>query len=179
MNWEAIGAIAEVLGACAVFLTLVYLAVQIRQNTTALQSAASQSIHENFAEWYSRTQSDPELLDLSIRGMEDYACLTQTERAQFIGLFMSFCIHMQNAFYKWREGSLSPELWRGWEFVSLNIFATPGGKQFWNERRYLFADAFQEYVKDDIMTREPHPDAKGWGAIDIPGSQKATPRPPA
>ena len=33
MNWEAIGAIGEVLGAAAVVVTLGYLAVQIRQNT--------------------------------------------------------------------------------------------------------------------------------------------------
>ena len=34
MNWDAIGAIGEIIGALAVFLTLVYLATQIRQNTT-------------------------------------------------------------------------------------------------------------------------------------------------
>ena len=31
MNWEAIGAIGEVLGALAVVITLIYLAVQVRQ----------------------------------------------------------------------------------------------------------------------------------------------------
>lgn len=30
MNWEAIGAVGEGLGAAAVFVTLVYLALQIR-----------------------------------------------------------------------------------------------------------------------------------------------------
>ena len=34
MDWEAIGAIGEVLGAAGVLATLVYLATQIRQNTT-------------------------------------------------------------------------------------------------------------------------------------------------
>ncbi len=38
MNWEAIGAIGEIIGAMAVFLTLVYLALQIRQNTKAVQA---------------------------------------------------------------------------------------------------------------------------------------------
>jgi hypothetical protein len=33
MNWEAIGAIGEVLGALVVVITIGYLAVQIRQNT--------------------------------------------------------------------------------------------------------------------------------------------------
>ena len=37
MNWDALGAIAELLGAIAVFLTLAYLAVQISQNSKALE----------------------------------------------------------------------------------------------------------------------------------------------
>ena len=169
MNWQAIGAVGEVLGAGAVFLTLIYLAVQIRQNTGALRSSASQAVHENFALWYAQTQSDPVLLDISIRGMADYASISETERAQFIALFMNFSIHTQNAFYKWQEGSLSSELWRGWEYVSMNIFSTSGGKEFWNERSYLFGDAFQKYVSEDLMTRTPHPRAKAWGAFEIAG----------
>ncbi len=35
MNWEAIGAIGEILGAIAVVATLAYLAVQVRQNSRA------------------------------------------------------------------------------------------------------------------------------------------------
>ena len=36
MNWDALGAVAELLGAIAVFLTLAYLTVQVRQNSRAL-----------------------------------------------------------------------------------------------------------------------------------------------
>ena len=167
MNWDAIGAIGEVLGAVAVLLTLIYLALQIRQNTLAIQSAAAQDVHENFAEWYASTQSDPVLIDLSAKGMKDYSSLSDIERGQFIALFMSFCIHFQNAFYKWQEGSLSPELWRGWEYVSMNMLSTPGGKEFWNDRDYLFADAFQLYIREEIMARAPHPKIKPWGASYI------------
>ena len=43
MNWEAIGAVGEVLGAVGVIATLGYLAVQIRQNTRTVKSSAYQS----------------------------------------------------------------------------------------------------------------------------------------
>ena len=39
MNWESIGAIGEVLGAIGVIATLLYLSVQIRQNTRAMHGA--------------------------------------------------------------------------------------------------------------------------------------------
>ena len=38
MNWDAIGAIGEVTGALAVFVTLVYLAVQLRQNARLMRA---------------------------------------------------------------------------------------------------------------------------------------------
>ena len=44
MNWDAIGAVGEVLGALAVVLTLAYLAIQIRQNTAIAKMAAMQNI---------------------------------------------------------------------------------------------------------------------------------------
>ena len=44
MNWEAIGAIAETLGAIGVIASLVYLAGQIRQNTRSIRGATYQDL---------------------------------------------------------------------------------------------------------------------------------------
>ena len=41
MNWEAIGAIAESVGAIGVIVTLVYLASQLRSNTKAIEAQMS------------------------------------------------------------------------------------------------------------------------------------------
>lgn len=38
MNWDAAGAIGEIVGALAVVITLVYLAIQVRQNTRHVQA---------------------------------------------------------------------------------------------------------------------------------------------
>lgn len=159
--------IAEIIGAVAIIASLVFVGMQVRQNTSAIQSSAAQSVHENFTAFYLAAQNEPTLLAVSTKGMRDYSSLTTTEKAQFIAMFMTFCSHTQNAFYKWREGSLAPELWKSWEFVSMNFFSTQGGAAFWEERGYMFGDAFQLYVKDDLMKRKPHPKAKPWGAFRI------------
>ena len=44
LNWEAIGAVGELLGATAVFATLVYLATQIRQNTKMMKATIRQEL---------------------------------------------------------------------------------------------------------------------------------------
>ncbi len=48
MSWEAIGAIAELVGALAVVLTLIYLAIQIRQNTRSMDESRKVEIARNY-----------------------------------------------------------------------------------------------------------------------------------
>jgi hypothetical protein len=48
MNWEAIGAMAELLGASAVFITLLYLATQIRQTNTIALSDSNERLLQRF-----------------------------------------------------------------------------------------------------------------------------------
>ena len=44
MNWEAISAIGEIVGATAVVITLGYLAVQIRQSTRVAQADMTKDV---------------------------------------------------------------------------------------------------------------------------------------
>ena len=46
MNWDAISAVSETMGAGAVVISLVYIAAQIRQNTQMMRSTAKQSLTE-------------------------------------------------------------------------------------------------------------------------------------
>lgn len=56
--------IAEIISAIAIIISLFYVSNQINQNTNAIKSASTQSVHENFASWYSSVQSDPSLLGI-------------------------------------------------------------------------------------------------------------------
>jgi len=48
LDWNAVGAVGEILGAVAVFLTLLYLAAQIRQSNTLARFEASREIMAQF-----------------------------------------------------------------------------------------------------------------------------------
>ena len=156
---DQIASFSALIGAIGVIISLVYVGRQLRQQ-------GAQTVHDNFSGWYTSVQGDPELLAISIKGMQDYVSLTQIEKAQFIAMFMAFTSHSQNAFYKLKDGSLSPDLWRCWEYVSMNFLATPGGKAFWDERGYMFSDRYRAHVKQ-VVVQKLHPAAKPWGAFDI------------
>ena len=50
MNWQAIGAVGEVLGGLLVGVTLIYLAIQIRSNTRVTKANASFLAIDSWAE---------------------------------------------------------------------------------------------------------------------------------
>lgn len=166
-NLQDLSNLAQVIGGLAVVVSLFYVASQIRQNTNAVRSAAAQNVHENFASWYHLLARDADISRIAVDGLRDYASLAEVDKARFIAIFMAFLSYSQNAFIKWREGSLAPALWSGWEQLMMNLVAAPGGCAFWQERSYLFGREFRDYVENDLMHRKPHPNAKPMGAFKI------------
>ena len=167
MTLNDLANIGQVIGAIAVVVSLIYVALQIRQNTNAVRSATAQTVHEHFAKWYHLVAADDELAKIVASGLRDYGSLSEHERVRFVATFMAFLSYTQNAFLKWREGLLASPLWLGWELVIMNLVCAPGGKAFWKDRAYMFGDEFRRYIDDDLIKREPHPDAKPMGVFSI------------
>ena len=159
--------LAQVIGALAVVISLVYVGFQVKRNTGAVRSATSQAVHNNYADWYVSMVGDAELNRIAIKGLKDYLSLDEIEKARFIETFMAFAAYSQNAFYQWRKKSLSPWLWVGWELLIMNLLVSPGGKEFWKERGYVFGNEYRDYVEKVIMTKKPHPEARPLGAFKI------------
>ena len=74
----------------------------------------------------------------------DLGCCVTAYRGRRVGSYL-----------KWREGSLSPALWSGWAFNIMDLVHAPGGRDFWDERGYMFADAFRGHVENDMVARSP------------------------
>ena len=83
MNWNAIGAIAEALGAIGVIATLLYLSVQIRQNRDLIATSVADSEFFAGIEVMKIMASDPEAARVWNTGFENRDALESSERTQF------------------------------------------------------------------------------------------------
>lgn len=83
MNWDALGAVAELLGAIGVLASLVYLGIQIHQNTRWLKQQAFQLSTNEVRRWASNFSGSHANSELFLRGQQDHHSLTPTERFQF------------------------------------------------------------------------------------------------
>ena len=83
MSIQDFGAIGELLAAIATLITLIYLALQIRQNSRNLQESTSASMNQGWASINTRLSSDPDFALIFIRGRENLDNLDAVEVEQF------------------------------------------------------------------------------------------------
>ena len=110
MNWDAVGAIAELAGALGVIASLAYLAVQIRQNSRVTGMNAGHSIANEIATFLERISLDPEFHSIWVRGLSPTEELDEIERDRFGRILTALYIRLFDAA---RHGELDPEIaWR-------------------------------------------------------------------
>ena len=133
LNWEAIGAIGEVVGGVAVIATLLYLAVQIRQNAQIVRNAASLSVNEGLAEINRRVSNDPEFAELWLRGLKDYRGLTDVERMRFASYaldIMNLAVYVDNVIKSTIQDESTNVHINYVKYVTRIIRENPGLRQF-------------------------------------------------
>ena len=145
MNWEAAGAIGEIIGAAAVVMSLVYLASQIRtQNRESRAAAVHQVMHE-YAEAISRLH-EPGMADIWVRAHEDFDSLSSPERLRFVIYMMVAMRTFEDAYFQWREGHLEDETWRSLLAPLRDLKSTEAFARFWELRRHQIRPEFADYL---------------------------------
>jgi hypothetical protein len=152
VNWEAIGAITEIVGAFAVVISLVYLALQIRtQNSQAKLSA----LHEMSKEHRETTVmfATENISDIFVRANNDYDSVSEAESVQLIVLVTSFFRAWENAFLENKDGSLDENVWVSLSKDYTEPMGAPSFRHIWTLRKQNYDPTFQKYV-DSIQERE-------------------------
>lgn len=149
MNWEAIGAIGELVGAVAVVTTLLYLAAQIRQNNSSQRVAAKLEMTRQFADFIDLLVLNPELAAIHDRGLAGEE-LTKEEFSSFSRMLAKATWYFSVMHFQYRVQSLEEGDWE--ESRSLIAFycSTPGYQKFWLSRERAHGPEFLQYVDNEI-----------------------------
>jgi hypothetical protein len=155
VNWDAIGALAEVAGALGVIASLVYLAIQIRQNTRSARETAWHSGLRELQQFRSLIAQDPEVARIYREGLRDLKSLSDDDRWRFGALMQSIFSVFETAFRTRKEGRFPDQLdnvvW---------IASRPGAREWWSKGKRLYSPEFQRLVDETFeSSRKPpsHP----------------------
>ena len=148
MNWEAIGSIAEGLGALAVIGSLLFVGNQLRQNQDIAKGTAQRELLIGGAKWLSSTRHDLGLFEAVARLLYEYSSANAEDRHRFSTWGYELLMLAERAFYMQRDGYMNEASWLGFRGMCLSVLLSPGGKQWWEtEARYVWgADAVEHFM---------------------------------
>ena len=150
MNWEAIGAIGEIVGALGVIVTLGYLGFQIRQNTAQLEQSRRMSIAAavsvsatNYRENRRYIYTNRDVAVIVLKGLADPESLDETDQYRFRLIIQNTMDSLWDLYAQTVITDFSPETWKT-QGVGLvrRVFMTDGGSWFWKYHRDEYNDEF-------------------------------------
>ena len=144
--------IAEITSAIAVVISLIYIGLEVNQNTAAVRASTHQSMID-----YGREQSEilltnETLADLVEKGEIEPEALTARERGKFYEFTTWRLATWESVFLNHEHGLVDEEVWRSWDgYYRLITLDKPGYAEFWRDNRIAYDAPFMDHVDSLIM----------------------------
>jgi hypothetical protein len=145
--------LAEILGAVAVIVSLIYVGYQVNVNTSAIRSAAANDASVAMQTWYLEMGSNRQSSDMWFNAMTSPEPLATHDEFQFMMMMHAVLLGMQNSYLLSREGTIDVEFREGITIAIVAVKDLPGMRRFWRQRKGFFHSGFAEYV-DGLLARE-------------------------
>jgi hypothetical protein len=160
VDWNAVSAIAGVMGAIAVIVTVAYLAMQVRDNTRATHSQTYYLATSALAEMAGMIGGDKELARIFRIGMVNPDDLDEDEIVQFGYLGISLFRRFENVFFQYQSGMIDEDFWTGHRDNILWFFHRPGMQAWWQDRKFAFSRSFREFLDSSTAGEIASPESR-------------------
>jgi hypothetical protein len=136
-----------------VLVGVVFVVLEIRQNTDAIQASTTVSLEQNIASLIANWASSVEHAALFRKGAFSEEELSSDERIWVDLLLRQLFLHMDSFYWAHRSGVLPNELWEREERVMRVYVNSPGGHRVWSNSPPV-SEPFVEYVESQLMNPE-------------------------
>ena len=150
MKLSDLASIAEIVGAVAIVVSLIYVGIQVNDSTRAVRSATANQTSTAISSWYSDLGTNFQASEVFVRGIASPKSLSPAEAAQFIYLMHGLFFQYQGAFYLTEEGTLDSDIQQSLVNTLLGVREQPGFLMYWEQRGSMFEPDFRGFVDDVI-----------------------------
>ena len=154
VNWDAIGAVGEIVGSLAVLVTLVYLAMQVRHFKQQTMITSYQHTISSLNEFADQVSSSESLAEIIARGRTSYTSLTPVERLRFDHIYLRLLNSVESWYLQVLQtteaGPYRDEQLRNIRVVINKFCAFPGVSEFWCGWKLLYSIEIRKLIEDNI-----------------------------
>ena len=153
-----LASVAEIVGAAAVVISLLYVGAQVRDSARAVRSAAVNDANAAVQAWYFNLSNNRQVSELYLEGLRSKEPLETGDEFQFMLTAHAAFLAFQNSFLLAREGSLDEDVMGSITAALLPVKDLPGIQRYWRQRRGYFFPGFVDYI-DSILESDATSDA--------------------
>lgn len=145
--------LAEIIGAFAVVVSLIYVGIQVNDSTSAVRSASANDANVALQSWYLQIGSDQQTSELFYEALTSEEALSDKEEFQFLMMLHGAFLAFQNSYLLAEEGTIDHELREAITAAILGVKSLPGMRRYWRQRRSYLHSGFADYV-DQLLEQE-------------------------
>ncbi len=148
MTIQEMGALGEMVGGIAVVISLIYVGLQVRQNSNSVRAASQIALRQLGTEITSQLAA-PDMARIYIQGLKDLSPLPAEDRVRFHSLMLSLFGIYEAYYFQVYFGIIPQELQPTHDHAqALFHLQKPGVKQWWDGGgRDQFSDKFVEKLE--------------------------------
>ena len=162
MTIAELGSLGEFIASFGVLITLIYLAIQLRQSTKAVRLNTGRAVTEELQIIFSLIASDESLSKVFMEGAQNEE-LSGINRLRYYTLISNLVRVYENAYLQNREQAVAADHWAGLTRMMIDVTAMPAFPIYWEDRKHWFSDDFRLHMDTEIV---PTPMRAG---VNIPG----------
>lgn len=150
MNWEALGAVAELLGAAAVVVSMLFLAQQIRESNRVAKAEAIRARGERMVDIWFRVAESPALSEATNAAFFDEAplpTLPLDQQRRFHMIMRPLCFLWESEYMEHVHGALDEAVWDRRLNSIAAMLQKPAYGAVWSDVRGLLTTGFVREVE--------------------------------
>lgn len=153
MTLTDLASIGSLLSSIAVLISLIYLALQVRQAEKNQQASIRQGRATRAVDII-LAAGDPSLAEALPKGVAGDGDITQAEFGQFAAIYGAFLASAEDTYLQYKEGLLSDAVFASFGASWRQTLAQPGVRALWTLRRHGFEAGFAKFM-DRLMAEAP------------------------
>lgn len=146
MDLTQLANLGEFIGGVAVLVTLLYLAVQIRQNTKVVAANTQNSLYESWASFSSQVIQDPGVAGLLVAAKDPDSSFSPEEAVRLEWLSIRLFGQWENAYAQLLEGVFDPKHWVAYDALYRESLRSHHFQAHWDAHRDWYFEEFVSYV---------------------------------
>lgn len=143
--------LSQALGAVAVIASLVFVGIQVRQNSAITRAQVHQQISDTFTVYLETMANHSNIIAGGASSRAGMNRLSDEELLQFSFLMAGLFKIWENAFYQYKSGFLDERNWQSNVKWMLTWYHMPGVQTWWRVRKDLFANEFQVFIESSVL----------------------------